>query len=172
VPIEGSEFSIEIDTLIPAIGQEPDLDDLAPDSGLTLSRWGTIDVDPETFQTASDGVFAGGDVVTGPSTVVQAMAHGKTASRMIHKHIQGHPVKRDYEITRTALDVEITALSEEDILALHKPDMPELPPELRVGNFREVQQGLTPAMAVAEAKRCVRCDQEAKERRAGGNDER
>jgi NADH-quinone oxidoreductase subunit F len=172
VPIEGSEFTLEIDTLIPAIGQQPDLDRLAPHSGLTLSRWGTIDVDPETFQTADEGVFAGGDVVTGPSTVVQAMAHGKIVSRMIHNHIQGLPVKRQYDVTRPALDVEVTELGEEEILALHKPAMPELSPDERVGNFREVQQGLTPAMAVTEAKRCVRCDQEAKEHRAEGIDER
>ncbi len=166
VPIEGSEYRVEIDTLIPAIGQEPDVESLEAgngdrSAGLTLTRWNTITVDPETMYTGMEGVFAGGDVVTGPSTVVQAMAHGKIAARMIHLYVQGQQVRREYRVTRPAIDVEVTALTEEEIEQLRRPGMPELDVVDRLEDFREVQLGFTAQMAVAEAKRCVRCDREA-----------
>jgi NADPH-dependent glutamate synthase beta subunit-like oxidoreductase len=164
VPIEGSEYTVEIDTLIPAIGQEPDVETLGAangDGGLTLSRWNTITVDRETLYTGIEGVFAGGDVVTGPSTVVQAMAHGKTAARMMHLYIQGQPVRREYRVTRPAMDVAVAELTEEEVERLQRPAMPELEVEARLQDFREVQLGFTDEMAVAEAKRCVRCDREA-----------
>jgi len=164
VPIEGSEYTVEIDTLIPAIGQEPDVETLGAgngEAGLTLTGWNTVTVDPETMYTGMEGVFAGGDVVTGPSTVVQAMAHGKIAARMMHLYIQGQPVRREYRVTRPALDVEVTELTEEEIERLRRPAMPELEVEARLEDFREVQLGFTAEMARAEAKRCVRCDREA-----------
>jgi len=166
VPIEGSEYRVEIDTLIPAIGQEPDVESLEAgngdrSAGLTLTRWNTITVDPETMYTGMEGVFAGGDVVTGPSTVVQAMAHGKIAARMIHLYVQGQQVRREYRVTRPAIDVEVTALTEEEIEQLRRPGMPELDVVDRLEDFREVQLGFTAQLAVAEAKRCVRCDREA-----------
>ncbi len=163
VPIAGSEFMVEIDTLVPAIGQEPDVEPLADGNGLTLSRWNTIEVDPETLHTGVPGVFAGGDVVSGPATVVHAMAHGKTAAQMIHSYLQGQPVERQYGVTRPALDVEVAELSDAEIERLHKPDMPLLPPQDRAGNFREVQLGFSAEMAMAEAKRCIRCDKETDE---------
>jgi NADH-quinone oxidoreductase subunit F len=164
VPIEGSEYTVEIDTLIPAIGQQPDVETLGVengDDGLSLTRWNTITVDTETMYTGMRGIFAGGDVVTGPSTVVQAMAHGKIAARMMHLYIQGQPVRREYRVTRPALDVEVTELTEEEIERLRRPAMPELDVEDRMEDFREVQLGFTAEMALAEAKRCVRCDREA-----------
>jgi NADH-quinone oxidoreductase subunit F len=167
LPMEAPTFVVEVDTLIPAIGQEPDLGPFADENELTLSEWGTIAVNPGTFQTGVEGVFAGGDVVTGPSTVVDAMAHGKIAARMIHDYIDGRPVKREYGVTQPAIDVAITELTDDEIAVLRRPDMPEIPPPGRTGNFKEVQMGLTAEAAIAEAKRCVRCDVEAKEWRKG-----
>jgi NADH-quinone oxidoreductase subunit F len=164
IPIEGSEYMVEIDTLIPAIGQQPDVETLGAgngDDGLSLTRWNTVTVDAETMYTGMEGIFAGGDVVTGPSTVVQAMAHGKIAARMMHLYIQDQPVRREYRVTRPALDVEVTELTEEEIERLRRPSMPELEVEDRMQDFREVQLGFTAEMALAEAKRCVRCDREA-----------
>jgi NADH-quinone oxidoreductase subunit F len=161
VPIEGSEFMVEIDTLIPAIGQEPDVASLADGNGMKLSRWGTVEVDPETLQTGADGLFAGGDVVSGPATVVDAMAHGKIASQMIRDYVQGQPGHRRYSVTRPAMDVDVVELSDDEIESLHKPEMPLRPLRNLVGNFDEVELGLTSEMAMAEARRCVRCDKEA-----------
>jgi NADH-quinone oxidoreductase subunit F len=163
VPIEGSEFSVEVDTVIAAVGQEPDIEPLTVvDEGLKLARWNTVEVHPETLHTGMEGVFAGGDVVSGPNAVTPAMAHGKIAARMIDKYLQGLPIEREYRVTRPAMDVELTELSEEEIEKLHKPEMPVLPVEHRIGNFREVQLGFSQETAVDEAKRCLRCDKEVR----------
>ncbi|MCP4201489.1 MAG: FAD-dependent oxidoreductase [bacterium] len=161
VPIEGSEFTVEVDTLIRAISQKPEIELLADELKLKLSRWGTVEVDPETLFTGIDGVFSGGDVVSGPNAVVPAMADGKLAARMIHRYFQGLPLEREYSVTRPAFDVELIELAEEEIETLRRPLMPVLPPDERVTSFHEVQLGLTPEMAIAEAKRCLRCDKES-----------
>jgi NADH-quinone oxidoreductase subunit F len=159
VPIEGSEFTVDVDTVIAAPGQEPELGPLE-DVGLKRAKRKTLVVDPETLQTNLGGVFAGGDVVTGPLAVTPAMGQGKVAARMIMNHIEGRPVERHYEVTRPAIDVDRVELSDEETGTLVRPEMPTLPVPERAGNFREVALGLTTEMAVAEAKRCLRCDKE------------
>ncbi len=88
VPIPGSEFTIETDTAIIAIGNEPH--PLVPRTtpGLKLNRWGNIIADPETGQTSKEGVFAGGDIVTGAATVIQAMGAGKRAAVAIDRYLK------------------------------------------------------------------------------------
>jgi hypothetical protein len=76
----------------------------------------------------------------------------------MHNYMQGLPVKREYRVTRPAMDVEVTALTDEEIDKLKRQEMPVVPVEQRTGNFKEVQLGFTPEMAIAEAKRCLRCD--------------
>jgi NADPH-dependent glutamate synthase beta subunit-like oxidoreductase len=163
IPIEGSEFTVEIDTLIPAIGQQPDLSAISKSNRLKLTKYNTIEVNPETFHSEIDGVFAGGDVVSGPNTVTAAMAHGKIAAQMIHKYIQEQPIERKYKVTRSAMRIEAIELTEKEIEELQKPEMPLLPVEQRSGNFGEVELGFTEEMAINEAKRCLRCDLELKE---------
>jgi len=160
VPIDGSEFIVELDTLIPAIGQEPDISSLASGNGLNISKWNTIEADAETLYSGEEGIFAGGDVVTGPKTITEAMAHGKIAAQMIRKYLQGEPVQREYKVTRPAMRVEAIELTDEEIEKLRKPSMPSLSTEERAGNFQEVELGFTREMAVKEAKRCLRCDLE------------
>jgi NADPH-dependent glutamate synthase beta subunit-like oxidoreductase len=163
IPIEGSEFTMEIDNLIPAIGQQPDLSVISKSNRLKLTKYNTIEVNPETFHSGIDGVFAGGDVVSGPNTVTAAMAHGKIAAQMIHKYIQEQPIERKYKVTRSAMRIEAIELTEKEIEELQKPEMPLLPVEQRSGNFGEVELGFTEEMAINEAKRCLRCDLELKE---------
>jgi NADH-quinone oxidoreductase subunit F len=163
IPIEGSEFTVELDTLIMAIGQRPELGDLVKDNGLKFTRWHTIEVDQETLSAGDEGIFAGGDVVTGPWTVTDAMAHGKIAAEMIDKYIRGEPVKREYKVTRPAMRVEAAELRDEEIAELKKPSMPALNLEERAGNFSQVELGFTEEMAIREAKRCLRCDLEEPE---------
>ncbi|HNV69213.1 MAG TPA: FAD-dependent oxidoreductase, partial [Candidatus Ozemobacteraceae bacterium] len=89
VPIKGSEFEIEIDTIVIAIGQGPN--PLVPQTTLDLqvNKWGNIVVKSEqTLETSKPGVYAGGDVVTGAATVILAMGAGKTAAKAIHEAIQ------------------------------------------------------------------------------------
>ena len=163
VPIPGSEFSVEADTLILAISQEPDVSSLANGNGLKISEWSTIEVDPETFQTNVEGIFAGGDAVSGPNTVTEAMAHAKVAAQMIDKYVKGERLERKYEKTRPAVYVEPLLLSEEEIKDLKKPEMPLIPVAQRIENFKEVEIGFTKADAISEAKRCLRCDLEKPE---------
>ena len=162
VPIPGSEFKVEVDTLIPAISQEPDVS-LLDGNGLSVTKWNTIEVDPETLLTNVEGIFAGGDVVTGPNTVTEAMAHGKIAAQMIDKYIRGDKLERIYKVTRPALRVEALELTEEEIKGLKKPEMPSIPVAQRIGSFKEVELGFTEADAISEAKRCLRCDLEREE---------
>jgi len=87
VPIEGSEFTIEADTVVPALGNRPNplIPMTTPD--LETTRWGTLDCDPDTLETSKKGVFAGGDIVTGAATVISAMGAGKTAAESIHEYV-------------------------------------------------------------------------------------
>ncbi len=89
VPIEGSEFMVEIDLAIIAIGNSPNPIIQRTTPGLEQTRWGTIVADEETMQTSKPGVFAGGDVVTGAATVILAMGAGRTAAQAMHKYLMG-----------------------------------------------------------------------------------
>ncbi len=159
VPVEQSEFTVKLDTLIPAIGQEPDITFLTNDSNVKISKWNTIEVNPETLYTNEEGIFAGGDVVTGPNTVTDAMAQGKVAAQMIHKYIQGEPLEREYKVTRPAIQVEATELTDEEMEQLTEVPMPTMAIDERT-NFKEVELGFGREQAINEAKRCLRCDLE------------
>jgi NADH-quinone oxidoreductase subunit F len=163
VPIEGSEFEVELDTLVLAIGEFPNLSCLTKNDGIMTTKWGTIATQEDILLTAREGVFAGGDVATGPSTVVEAMAAGKNAAESIEKYLEGLPLTKDYSLTRPSIYVEPVELSEKEIEEAKRPDMPTLPPEERRKNFKEVDLGLDEAMAVKEARRCLRCELETRD---------
>jgi len=89
IPIKGSEFDIEIDTAVIAIGNGPNPLLLSASPEIELNKWGNINANPETLATTMKGVYAGGDIVTGAATVIEAMGQGKIAARSIDKFIQG-----------------------------------------------------------------------------------
>ena len=97
VPIPGSEYDIEIDQLIPAIGQRPDLSALEDVTGLKFSRWGTVEVDAITCATDMDGVFAGGDLQSGPWIAIGAVAAGREAAESIIRYIDKADLKEGRE---------------------------------------------------------------------------
>ncbi|KPJ65399.1 hydrogenase [candidate division WOR-1 bacterium DG_54_3] len=163
VPIKGSEFEIGLDTLIPAIGEQPDLFFLEEHHGVNVSKRGTIVVDPETFATDKEGIFAGGDVVTGANTVVEAMAAGKVASQSIDKYLKGESLVRIYQVTKPSVLVEAVELTEEELAELKRPEMPVLSIEQRRKNFKEVELGFDEKRAIKEARRCLRCELESEE---------
>jgi NADH-quinone oxidoreductase subunit F len=163
VPVPGSEFTVDVDSLILAISQEPDVSLIANENGLKISKWSTIEVDPETLHSNIEGIFAGGDAVSGPNTVTGAMAHGKRAAEMIDKFVQGEKLEVVYEVTHPAAQVEAYELSEEEVESLKRPEMPTIPVAERPGSFKEVELGFSEADAISEAKRCLRCDLEKKE---------
>ncbi len=88
IPIEGSEYVIEAETIVAAISQGTDLSFLGKDHGIQLTKWNTIAVDEETGMTNVPGIFAGGDVVTGPDIAIRAIAGGKKAAQGIHKYLR------------------------------------------------------------------------------------
>ncbi len=89
IPIEGSEFRIDIDTVVIAIGQTPNPIIQRTTPGLETTRWNTIVVDEETGRTSIEGVYGGGDVVSGAATVISAMGAGKKAAQAIHEYVMG-----------------------------------------------------------------------------------
>lgn len=163
VVISGSEFMIELDTLVAAIGENPDLSFLSEEDGIEVSQWSTILADEKTFSTNRKGIFAGGDVVKGPSTVVEAIAAGKQAAESISKYLEGKSMEPEYKLTRPSRYVQSVELTEEEIEHARRPVMPRLSAEKRRNNFDEVELGLSQETAVKEARRCLRCELETKD---------
>ena len=161
VPVKGSEFILEADWVIPAIGYIPDLSCLPQGNGFQTTKANTLSVDPITMATHIPGVFAGGDVVTGPSTVVEAMAGGYRAAVSIQRFLRGQDLypNRVYEALRRA-DVPKTEGGKEEEGQAAKPraQMPARPADRRACTFEEVNLGFDEETAVREAKRCLRCD--------------
>ncbi len=158
VPIEGSEKITPLDTLLVAIGEEPDTQFLADDFKKLISSSKTIIADKETMATEEPGIFAGGDVVFGPSTVVEAMASGKVAAESIDQSLRGRPIKREYALTRPSKYIETIELSEEERLAARRALVRHIAVSQRVNNFDEIVTVLSEKDALMEARRCLRCE--------------
>lgn len=122
-----------------------------------MTKVATLVVDPETLQTSHAGVFAAGNVVTGPGTVMEAIAMGKLAARSIGYYLRGEAMPKE-KPAKAWTQVEAVVLSEEEIEKMKRPEMPVLAPDKRRGNFAEVELGLPTETAMAEARRCLRCD--------------
>ncbi len=166
VPIEGSEFVIETDMVIPAIGQAVDLSFLKERRGaataprLETTRRGTIKVDADTLQTSEEGVFAGGDCVSGPKTLIEAMAAGLRAANSIDQYIrEGRVVlSEDERMSRVLKSMDAFGNESVDRLGGQNRIHPkERPTQERVDDFEEIEQVITPEEALMEADRCLRC---------------
>jgi heterodisulfide reductase subunit A-like polyferredoxin len=152
-PIPGSEFSIEVDALVPAIGQESDWACLTDECACTLSDWGTMKVDGRTLQSDDPDIFAGGDAVSGPATVVEAIQAGKEAAVSIGRFIQGEDLAAGRDKHFEAVhDVPLI-----DRPRLERQKMPHMAAGQRVAGFAEVQLGFDEAQAKSEAERCLAC---------------
>ena len=152
-PVAGSEFTIEVDAVITALGQETDWACLTPECACQLTDWGTMNVDPLTLQSDDPDIFAGGDAVTGPRTVIEAIAGAKEAAISIDRFMRGIDLREGREKEW----VVAARVQKEKYHAAKRAQMPMLKPEDRVNNFDEVQLGLTEETAVEEAKRCLGC---------------
>lgn len=163
VPIEGSEFDISADWVFLAIGQKADLTCLENsryNNLLQISRWGTFEVESETMATNIPGIFAGGDVVTGAATAIEAIAAGKKAANAIHRFITGSELPRvtaEFVSQKTNLKKSLTA----DDIRIKGPEqrraIPTLPVEERLKGFVEVELGYSPELAAEEVQRCLEC---------------
>ncbi len=159
VKIEGSEYEIECNYVISAIGQEPDLAGVDSDENIKLTRWKTIEARDKTFETDRPGVFSGGDVVTGPADAIDAIAAGRMAARAIDKYIQtgvAEPLTDRFESKRDAFH-KLTPEDLPDLYKEHRHGMPELEAAVRIKTFDEVELGYSDEDAVAESMRCAEC---------------
>jgi heterodisulfide reductase subunit A len=162
LPIPGSEHNLSFDMVIVAVGQRPQLGFLNGD--LKKSRWGTVDVDQETFETSVPGIFAGGDAVFGPATVIAAMGAGKRAAETIDNYLRGLP-QQDFETHSVPAEIprgeeyrpHKYSLPYSKIPRAGRQTMPKLEAESRARGWDEVELGFTEEQAIAEAKRCLHC---------------
>lgn len=152
MPIKGSEFTMEFDNIIAAIGQQPEI---PTRFGLKVNGVNTIQVDSATLATNIEGVYAGGDVVTGPSSVIEAIAAGRKAASSIDKYLGGDGVIDEELIPKEQPN---PWLGRDDGFAyLARVVMPVLPVKQRLNGFQEVELGFDQEAAIAEAKRCLQC---------------
>jgi len=181
VPIEGSEFIVECDQIIAAIGQYPKLDGTSEEQGVKRTKWRTIAVDDWTFQTADPRVFAGGDAVLGAQTAIQAVAQGKKAAWSMDAYLRGADMAEVGQslaelkaqpffnalTSRTDLDPRVARMAEippvfidmtTDVTRPSPPaEMPKCAPEDRRTNFKQIELGFSEEEAVRGAELCLDC---------------
>jgi heterodisulfide reductase subunit A-like polyferredoxin len=155
VPVKGSEFVVDTDVIIPAIGQKTDTTFLKDTKDIELDRWNNIKVDPISFQTTKKGVFAGGDAQTGASIAIAAVAAGKEAAVSIKRYLDGK------DLTKGREPIELPQKDfypiKEDIQKVKRAKMSRILMEERKAGFTEVELGLSEEAAVADAKKCLNC---------------
>ena len=155
VPITGSEFEVDVDTVIAAIGQVPDTECFRS-NGFKFDSSGAFLTDPDTLATAVAGIFSGGDSARGPASAVEAMADGQKAAMAIDKLLGGDgrlPNRYRDRLKGTKVSYDEEAYADEH----PRLAMPEVPLTDRYRNFKEVEMGYTARVAVEEAKRCLHC---------------
>jgi heterodisulfide reductase subunit A-like polyferredoxin len=158
---EGSEslLDYDCDTIMIAIGQDADLSLIKGKENINSRRGGTIIVDPLTFATDEEGVFAAGDIVNGPASAIEAIGTGHQVAISIDRYLKGEDLKKD----RTLLIETKPERYLEEELARKKlekklrTNMGKISLKERMESFKEIEMGYTEEMAVAEAKRCLSC---------------
>jgi heterodisulfide reductase subunit A len=165
IPIEGSEHSLDFDTVIIAVSQSPEVEFAKMKPEFKLTKWDTFVIDEETMETSVPGVFAGGDAVRGADAVITAMADGKRCAESIEKHLLGEPLK-DFKTRRKPSPIperdENSRPHQYAPRFKNTPKAPrvkmrELEPGSRRANFDEVELGYSQEEAIREATRCLNC---------------
>ena len=161
VPVKGSEFTIETDILIPAIGQAIDLSFLEGTEGVNTTKRATVAVEEGTFKTSREGIFSAGDCVTGPDVLVRAAGHGKRSADKIDLFLRGMAVKESEEERLEDLVEKIKVYNKNEKIGVSggqkRAELEMLPPETRKWTFDEAEQGFSIPVAQKEAERCLRC---------------
>ncbi len=152
VPVEGSQYTLEVDGVLAAIGQRPEVSCLDEGCGVKVARASRLVADPVTLQTGEPWVFAGGDVVTGPATVVEAIRAGKTAAESIRRFLVGEDLLAGRDLQAAVARGETAGVAREPRRRPAQRD-----PKERSLGFAEVVQCLSQEEAQAEAARCLAC---------------
>ncbi len=164
VKVDGSEFDIELDYILAAIGQKTVvnfIDDINAhtENKLELTKWGDIAADKKTLQTSIKNVFAAGDGVTGPATLIEAIAQGRRAAISCHQYMTGLPIepeKFEFISKRDNFQEQVPNDYIDSYLKQLREEMPTIDPKKRK-NFKEVELGYTPETALNETLRCLEC---------------
>ncbi|MDD5507610.1 MAG: FAD-dependent oxidoreductase [Bacteroidales bacterium] len=166
IPLEGSEFDMEVDYILAAIGQKTEATFLDcinrhhDDGELKLNRWGDIDADPLTLRTGIPSIFAAGDGVTGPATLIQAIGQAKIASHSCHLFLMGKPVeplRKEFLSKKDNFKVQVPEDYTPHFTHQAREEMPTLDPDKRL-NFKEVELGYaSEKVALHETQRCLEC---------------
>ncbi len=161
VPIEGSEFVFDCDTVVPAIGQRTDMSLLDGVDGIDTTPWGTIVVDEVTKQSTHEKIFSAGDCETGPGALITACAGGKRAAESIDSLINGNPLTPNQDEHFDMLFKKVPVYDADEEMPMvggqDRKELDMLSPETRKYTFDEVEKGYPNSDAIAEARRCLRC---------------
>lgn len=158
VPIPGEECSVEVDHALVAISQTPDTGSLSGLGEVAVSKGGLIQILAGSKSRASEAmVFAGGDAVTGPDTVIGAVAAGKRAAQEMDEAIRTRNGEPPY-VSPPEEEIEVPLFIDEEVQPKARARMPEVSARKRIRDFREVELGFTHDIAADEATRCLRCD--------------
>lgn len=165
IPVENSEYTIETDYVLAAIGQKTiadfieDINIHSKDGELKLNKWGDIDAHPRTLQTGIDSLFAAGDGVTGPATLIEAIAQARIAAASCDQYLSGQPVTGlpgEFISKKDHFRQQTSDLYSGKFAHQLREEMPLLPAEDR-NNFDEVELGYKEKMAQNETGRCLEC---------------
>lgn len=166
VPIEGSDFDLEIDYILAAIGQKTvvnfldEVNEVEAEGELKLNRWGDLDADSKTLQTGIKHIFAAGDGVTGPATLIEAIAQAKIASRSCDLFLKGKEIKpapKEFISKKENFKEQLSDDYRDAFATQKREEMPTLDPTKRM-NFKEVELGYdSEEVARNEAQRCLEC---------------
>jgi NADH-quinone oxidoreductase subunit F len=159
VPVVGTEFTLPLDTLVVAISEDVNSGKIAS-MGIETGSAGRLLVSDETLATSREGVFAGGDVVTGPNTVVDAVAAGKRVAVMIERYLRGETVEYTFEPRLPSFYLEPVEVSPEEAARSVRVEPPAVSPEERKKSLCEIEKTISEESAIQEARRCLRCDLE------------
>jgi NADH-quinone oxidoreductase subunit F len=154
VPEDDSEFIVEADLSIAAIGQSLNTSDIIDGTGLKLTERNFIRINPVTKQTSVEWIFSGGDAVTGPASIVEAVADGEKAAVGIDMHLTGG----DHAFWRVNREPDTFFDPESDPVEFPRARIGLVPVSKRKGNFNEIELPWKENVALREAKRCLRCD--------------
>jgi NADH-quinone oxidoreductase subunit F len=159
VPVPGTEHIVPLDTLIVTIGDTPDTTGIKS-GGIDVADGGTVKINQDTLVTSRPGVFAGGDLVTGPDTVVRAIAAGKKVAVMIDRYLSDVEMLPPPVVKLPKVYIEPTESKEEEPGHFQRVKVPTISIETRRKSFAEVELQLAVEAAKSEARRCMRCDLE------------
>jgi NADPH-dependent glutamate synthase beta subunit-like oxidoreductase/Na+-translocating ferredoxin:NAD+ oxidoreductase RNF subunit RnfB len=156
VPIAGSEYTLELDMVVPAIGQSPDLSFLGEEHRFAITREGTFNVDRVSFMTNRPGVFAAGDAITQPVSVIDAIGSAKQAAAGIDAYLRGVE-PREVPVSAREMPISRRELAPDELIPQPQHPSPTISMARRMHSHAEVELGYDAETAMAEAQRCLMC---------------